>query len=127
MYNLHRGKTSHNPNPQPSRRRMTPAEEAKLKEQERLAQNLLIAFFEFKDLDKKITSCCLNSCLDLDKEEKNLEDNEKECLKNCRSKIPPFMKMAKNIFKENDQSFSDFEEKYQRSAAFINPENFLKH
>ncbi len=103
---------------------MSASEEAKLREQERLAQNLLIAFFEFKDLDKKISSRCLNSCLNIETEEKGLDDNEKLCLKNCSSKIRPFMKMAKNVFQENDQSFSDFEEKYQKSTSIIGFHNF---
>ncbi len=128
MYNMHRGKHSNNPSNGPqnqSRRRLTPEEEAKIREKAQFAQNLLIAFFEIKELEKKISNKCLDSCLTF--EESALEDNERECLKNCASKITPFMKLAKNILKENDQNLTDLEEKYMRSEAFLNPENFLKH
>lgn len=125
MYNLHRGRGGLEPQqPRQGRRRLSAEEEAKIKEQALFAQNLLTAFFEFKQLEKNMSNHCLGKCLNF--EEKYLEDREKECLKNCVGKITPFMKTAKNIFKENDQKFSDFEDKYLKSEAFFHPDKFMK-
>ena len=126
MYNLHRGKTNQNPNtPQKGRRRLTPEEEAKVKEQAMLAQSMIMTFMEIKELDKKISNHCFETCLNF--EEKNLESDEKECLKNCLSKIRPFMKTAQNILKEYGQNFTQMEDNLLKSEAFLKPDKFLKH
>lgn len=63
-------------------------------------------------------------CLKFD--EKFMNGEEKECLKNCAGKISPFMKTVKNIFKENDQKFNDFEDEHLKFEAFLKPDQFMK-
>lgn len=53
MYNLHRGKGAQPAPPPHSRKKLSPEEEAKLKQQALFVQNLLTAFVEFKKLRKK--------------------------------------------------------------------------
>ena len=127
MYNLHRGKSDRMSSNSPSHqhhRRLSPEEEAKMKEQALMAQMILINFLEIKELDKQIKCSCFKSCLNF--EEKSFEDSEKECLRNCASKITPFLNNAKAIYKENEQNFSNLEDQFLKSEAFFKPESFMK-
>ena len=124
MFNIHRGKHQQQTSSAPQRRRLTPEEQAKMRENELMAQEILITYLEVSEMNKRLNKQCFNRCLNI--EERIMDDNEKECLKNCAGKMESFMKKAKEVMQEWDPSYQEREALYKKSVAFMKGEKFMK-
>ncbi len=105
MFNLHRGKSSSDRNqsfPQKKGKKMT---EAEMMEQASKINQLFENLIEIKVLNNKFQDKCIKDCIKFEESSNNylLDAEEKDCLKNCLGKISPFMKIARETFKENDE------------------------
>lgn len=105
MFNLHRGKTAperHQPAPHKRGKKQT---EAEMMEQASKINLLFENLIEIKVLSNKFQMKCIKDCLKFDEDSNNnyLDTDERDCLRNCLTKITPFMKIARETFKESDE------------------------
>lgn len=107
MFNLHRGSSQKQGGSPP--RRQAKISEEELRERAMKLNQLFVTFLEIRELDNKMKDKCIRSCVHI--EDSYLSTEEKSCLKNCVSKIRPFMKLANENFNE-----------YERES-FMGPEN----